>query len=108
VVGVPIAVAPPSRKTRYCDIPLASVDAVQLTSTEVADWAVAVTPAGTVGAVVSPAGGGGGGDESSPPPPQAASINPNDAVVANIIDLAILRTMPESRLSGINLEWRSI
>jgi galactokinase len=40
-------------------MPLSSVEAVQLTRIEVVDRAAAVTPEGTVGAVVSAGGGGG-------------------------------------------------
>ena len=42
-------------------MPLASVEAVQLTRICEEDCAAAVTPRGDVGAVVSAGGGGGGG-----------------------------------------------
>jgi hypothetical protein len=71
-------------------MPLASVDAVHVTWISVVDCAVAVTPEGTVGGVVS-AGGSTGlvGVESSPPPPQADNNTPSDASVAK----AIFRSM---------------
>src|SRR5688500_7795988 len=58
---------------------------------ELADWAVAVTPEGTEGAVVSAGGGGGGGGAGgglgaappSPPPPHADNKTPSDANVAS-------------------------
>src|SRR5687768_3810096 len=69
-------------------MPLASVDAVQLTRMAVADCAVAVTPEGTVGAVISAGGwagalGGGGAESEPPPPPQADNTKPSDTNVAS-------------------------
>jgi hypothetical protein len=73
-------------------MPLASVEAVQLTRMEVGDCAVAVTPPGTVGPVVSAGGwtgaGGGGGagggaGSEPPPPPQPDNSNPSDTNVAS-------------------------
>jgi hypothetical protein len=69
-------------------MPLASVDAVQLTRIELADCAVAVTPAGIDGGVVSAGGGGDGGGglgaaPLSPPPPHADKKTPSDATVAS-------------------------
>src|SRR5690349_6448301 len=66
-------------------MPLPSVDAVQLTRIEFGDCAAAVTPVGTVGAVVSAGGGGGAGGVELPPspPPHADSERTNDASVAD-------------------------
>src|SRR5688572_31877504 len=76
-----MGVVPASRKTRYPAIPVpASVDAVHVNAICVADCAVAVSPCGTVGGVLStgtgPGEGGGGLGEEPPPPPQPAR---NDA-----------------------------
>jgi len=78
-------------------MPLASVEAVQLTRIEFGDCAAAVTPEGTVGAVVSAGGGGGGGglgagEGLSPPPPHADNNTPSDARVAS----TTFRFMPAS------------
>jgi hypothetical protein len=95
-------------------MPLASVDAVQLTRIELVDCATAVTPDGMVGGVVSAGGGGGGGGgagaggggaaELPPPPPHADNKTLSDTNAAN----ARFRFMPIPELvlyagSSVNL-----
>src|SRR5688572_13716995 len=88
-------------------MPLVSVDAVQLTRTKLADCATAVTPAGTVGAVVSAGGGGGGAggaaELSPPPPPHADNERTNDATVANTRPRFMTFPFCYSAESGANL-----
>jgi hypothetical protein len=76
-------------------MPLASVDAPQLTWMVVADSPTAATLPGTEGGVVSAGGGGGGGaggegDPPSPPPPQADNSRVSDSSVA-LADLRCIR-----------------
>ena len=54
-----MGVEEPTRNTRYSEMPLASLDGCQVIWMDVVPTAVAITPDGTLGGVVSPVGGSG-------------------------------------------------
>src|SRR4051812_43262808 len=86
-------------------MPLASVAASQLSTMDVSDCAVAVTLAGTVGAVVSIGGGGGGGgvgELSLSPPPQADRPRVSASRVApeNLVCMRVSHCVRSERVPG--------